>query len=84
MNILSTIIPIFIVIFLGLFARKLGFLTAEFLNQANRLVYYFAIPAMIFNSISQAALKTEFHPSVIFICLFSITFMIIAAGFLSL
>ncbi|MDA3919020.1 MAG: AEC family transporter [Deltaproteobacteria bacterium] len=70
MNIVSTIVPIFIVIFLGLVSKKWGFFTSDFLGQANRLVYYFAIPAMIFNSISKATLRTQFNLSVIMISLF--------------
>ncbi|MFH2059275.1 MAG: AEC family transporter [Pseudomonadota bacterium] len=72
MNIVSTIVPIFIVIFLGLIAKQRGFFTSEFLSQANRLVYYFAIPAMIFNSISKATLRTQFNLSVIMISLFTL------------
>ena len=48
MEIITTIVPVFIVIFIGFGARHRGFLSTEFTNQANRLVYYFAIPAMVF------------------------------------
>ena len=70
MNIVSTIVPVFVVIFLGLYAKHRGFFTPDFLNQANRLVYYIAIPAMIFSSIAKASLKTETHIPVILITLF--------------
>lgn len=69
MSIISTIVPIFIIILLGLFAKKRGFFTPEFLSQANRLVYYIAIPAMIFSAISKASLKTHINLSVIVITL---------------
>ncbi len=69
MTIISTIVPIFIIIFLGLFAKQKGFITPEFLNPANRLVYYIAIPAMIFSSISKAVLKTEMNLIVILVTL---------------
>ncbi|WP_300462659.1 AEC family transporter [Desulfobacula sp.] len=72
MNIVSTIVPIFIVVFLGLVAKQRGFFTPDFLGQANRLVYYFAIPAMIFNAISKATLRTQFNLSVIMISLFCV------------
>jgi len=72
MNIISTIIPIFIIIFLGLFAKQKGFITPDFLNQGNRLVYYIAIPAMIFSSISKAALNTQMNLEVIIITLISV------------
>ncbi len=69
MNIIATIVPVFIVIALGLLARRKGFITPQFLDPANRLVYYIAIPAMIFNSIAKATLKTQMNPWVIMITL---------------
>ena len=81
MNIISTIIPIFIIIFLGLFAKQKGFITQDFLHQGNRLVYYIAIPAMIFSSISKAALKTQMNFAVISITLGSlVAIMAVALG----
>lgn len=77
MNIVSTIVPVFVIIFLGLYAQHKGFFTPEFLNRANRLVYYIAIPAMIFSSIAKAGLKAEIHVSVILISLFVL--LVIAA-----
>jgi malate permease and related proteins len=77
MNIFSTIIPIFIIIFLGLFAKQKGFITQDFLHQGNRLVYYIAIPAMIFSSISKAALRTQMNFAVILVTLSSL--VVIAA-----
>jgi predicted permease len=47
MEILNTIIPIFVVILLGWAARLRGFLQPEFLGPANQLVYHLAIPALI-------------------------------------
>jgi len=79
MNIMSTIIPIFIVIILGLVARQKGFITQDFLNQANRLVYYIAIPAMIFSSIAKAALNTQMNFTVIAITLVSLFIIAVIA-----
>lgn len=59
MNIITTIVPIFTIIALGWFARKKGFMPPEFLAPANRLVYYLAIPAMIFRSISKSSLTAS-------------------------
>ncbi|OGR23072.1 MAG: transporter [Desulfobacterales bacterium RIFOXYA12_FULL_46_15] len=80
MNIISTIVPVFVIIFLGLYAKHRGFFTQDFLNQANRLVYYIAIPAMIFSAVSKASLKTEVHVSVILITLF-VLMTVAAAAF---
>jgi len=71
LNIVSTIIPIFSVIILGLLARWKGFIQQEFLEPANRLVYYLAIPALIFRAISKASLKAQFDVMVLAITLFS-------------
>ena len=65
MDILFTIIPIFVVILIGWLARQKGFIPSEFLGPANRLVYHLAIPAMIFRAISKGALKTDFNPAVL-------------------
>lgn len=62
---ITTIIPIFFVILLGWYAKQRGFVPPEFLGPANRLVFYLAIPAMIFRSISKASLKSEFNSTVL-------------------
>lgn len=72
MNIVSTIIPIFAVILLGWFARWKGFIKQEFLEPANRLVFYLAIPAMIFRAISRASFKAQFDIQVLGITLFAV------------
>jgi malate permease and related proteins len=69
MQILTTIIPIFAIIALGAVARRLNFIAQSFLDPANRLVYYLAIPAMIFRAISQSALGSEFNHQVVIITL---------------
>lgn len=69
MQTLTTIIPIFTIIALGAVARRLNFISPSFLAPANRLVYYLAIPAMIFRAISQSSLGAEFDHRVVFITL---------------
>jgi len=64
-HIVATIIPIFSLILLGVFARSRGFLPPAFLDPANRLVYYLAIPAMIFRAIAKASLTRQINPAVI-------------------
>jgi predicted permease len=72
MAIATTIIPIFALVILGWFSRQRGFTPPEFLSSANRLVYYLAIPAMIFRSVSRASLKNEFNLPVVLITLLTI------------
>ena len=79
MNIATTIIPIFAVITLGWFVRVKGFIPPEFLGPANRLVYYLAIPAMIFHAISKESLSARFDVAVLFITLLSVLAVFAAA-----
>lgn len=79
MNIIATIVPIFIVIFLGLVARVNGFISQSFLTQANRLVYFIAIPAMIFSAIAKSTLKTQMNLTVILICFAAVLLAAITA-----
>jgi len=59
-EILKTILPIFVIILLGWGLRRLDFMQEGFLKPANRLVYYVAIPAMIFREIAEAELVQHF------------------------
>ncbi|HDS15976.1 MAG TPA: AEC family transporter [Proteobacteria bacterium] len=61
-KIAETIIPIFMLIMLGGGARRFGFLRPEFMAAANRLVFYLAIPALVFRALSRASLRSEFDP----------------------
>jgi predicted permease len=60
-DILKTILPIFVIIFLGWGLRRLDFMQEGFVKPANRLVYFVAIPAMIFREIAEAALAEHFR-----------------------
>ncbi len=65
MQIINTIIPIFCVIFLGAAARKRGVISEEYLAPANQLVYYIAIPAMVFSATAKASLTTNLNAQVL-------------------
>ena len=82
MHILTTIIPIFIIVMLGWVVHRHGFLPDEFLGPANRLVFYVAIPAMIFQSIAQSTFGEFFNPLVIVLTL-SAAALIYAAAWLT-
>ncbi len=65
MSIVTTIIPIFAVVIIGWIARHRGFIPPEFWGPANRLVFYIAIPAMIFRAVSRSCLDRQFDPLLI-------------------
>ncbi len=69
MQIVYTIVPIFMIIALGWAVREKGFIPPGFFAPANRLVYYLAIPAMIFRAISKASIGENFHGNVLFLTL---------------
>ena len=72
MPIISTILPIFLVIFLGWAGRKKQFIPDVFIAPANQLVYYIAIPAMIFRAVAKASFYEAFDPVMLGITLFTI------------
>ena len=73
MEILNTIIPIFAIIFIGWFAYQRNFIPQSFLDPANRLVFYFAIPAMIFKAISGVSFSHNFDLTVLAIAITALT-----------
>jgi hypothetical protein len=81
MEILYTIAPIFVIILLGWLAKRWGFIPVEFFAPANRLVFYLAIPAIIFRSISRAKLRQEFDLMTLSITLLAVlTVFLLAWG----
>ena len=83
MEVIVTITPIFVIIFLGWVVRKKGFITPEFLEPANRLVYYISIPALIFNSIAKASFQEQFDSKVLFLTLLAATMLYAIADLLA-
>ena len=79
MNIVNTIIPIFALIIMGWAAKKKGFMPPEFLAPANRLVYYLAIPAMIFRAISRTDFYAQFNSRVLACTLIAILAVFVVA-----
>jgi len=81
MAVVTTIIPVFTIIVLGWIARERRFLPPELMRPANRLVFYFAIPAMIFQATSKSTFNTHFHPAVLVISLAAVTMVFVLAWF---
>jgi malate permease and related proteins len=69
MDILATIVPIFAVVLIGWWVHSRGLLPGEFFGPANRLVFYVAIPAMVFSAIAKASLRTQFNAAVVAVTL---------------
>jgi predicted permease len=62
---LLTVIPIFVMIFLGVVAARIGLLPDEARGPLNRLVFYYAIPAFLFQAIAGFPMDQGFNVGVI-------------------
>ena len=61
LNVVNTIVPVFAVILMGWFLRTREFFPPQLLAPLNRMVYYFAIPAMIFREVAGADFHLHFN-----------------------
>ena len=64
-QILLIVLPVFIVIGVGFGLRKTAILSQEFIYQLNRLVFYVALPLLLFHKISSAEFSESFNPVLI-------------------
>jgi hypothetical protein len=57
MAIIETIIPIFLIIIFGYILQQRGLITAQFIQEANRFVFLFSLPVLIFTGIMKSDIK---------------------------
>jgi predicted permease len=62
LHVAHTIAPIFVVILLGWFLNWRQFIPSSLIGPLNRLVYYLAIPAMIFKQVATSSFELYFDP----------------------
>ncbi len=55
------VLPVFIVIALGFGLKKTGLLREDFIYDLNRLIYYIALPALLFYKIDKADFFANFN-----------------------
>jgi predicted permease len=55
--ILSVLAPTFLLIAFGAVLLRSGFVSPEFLREGNRMVYWFGLPALLFNELATASLS---------------------------
>ena len=55
------VLPVFLVIGLGFSLKRTGLVNSDFLFNLNRLIYYIALPALLFYKIGTADFKTSFN-----------------------
>ncbi len=64
-EILTIVLPVFLVIALGYLLRRLELIDAAFLFQTNRLVYYIALPLLLFYKIGTADFLANFNGTLV-------------------
>ena len=65
LDVVNTIVPVFLVILLGYFLHTKELLPSPIIGPLNRMVFYLAIPAMIFREISRVSFSAYFSPSML-------------------
>ncbi|MEW6720228.1 MAG: AEC family transporter [Thermodesulfobacteriota bacterium] len=65
MDILLSVIPVFLLIALGAVLRRYGFLNQGFIDSANSLVYYILLPALLINELSAAEFRSAFSGTLV-------------------
>ena len=80
MAVLDGVIPVFLLVGLGALARRLGWAGDRFVTDLNRIIYWFAIPALLLRLLGRAHLGTAFSPGTVAACVAAT----LAAGLLAL
>ncbi|MCU0586552.1 MAG: AEC family transporter [Syntrophobacteraceae bacterium] len=57
----NTIIPVFSIILLGYIFKRKGLILPPYSRTANQIVFYVAMPAMLFNALAKAPFREFFH-----------------------
>ncbi len=83
LNVVNTILPVFVIILLGWGLKRAGKLPGDLIGPLNRLVYYLAIPAMIFREVANTAIQEHFKLLMLFDTLVPVFIVFLAACFLA-
>lgn len=77
LRIVSSIFPIFAVLFLGTILKRLNFIDDSFIKSSNKLIFYVCLPVLLFHKISSASLSSAIQVKPIVIMLGTITIIAI-------
>ena len=65
MDILQSVLPVFLVVAVGALLRRYRFLDEGFIDAANALVYYILLPVLLFHEISATEFRDAFSGSLV-------------------
>jgi len=74
MPVLQGIVPVFLLAGLGTLARHLGWAGPRFVSDLNRIIYWFAVPALLLRLLGTARLGEAFDPRMLGSCLAATAF----------
>lgn len=72
---LEATVPVFMVIILGYILMRVGFLTKEFTEVADKYVFKVALPVLLFKQIGTADIRSEFDIRFVLFCMIVTTVM---------
>ena len=77
----NIMLPMIILVFLGIYLRKVGFINKYFLSGANKIVFYVAIPILIFSNLFRVDIAqfTDFS-FVVFVFLYTVGAILVIWG----
>ena len=79
LEILNIVLPVFAVIALGAWLRRLKLIDAPFLQQTNRLVYYVCLPLLLFYEIGRADFLASFNGRLVLGSVLAVTITFLAS-----
>ena len=74
---INAVVPVFMMIVLGYFARVFGVVGETFVNQATRFVFRISLPALVFIKVAAIDINESFDQSKIGLMLFCIAALLI-------
>lgn len=74
---LSVALPIFLVMLSGFILKRKDIIKQDFINAANFIVFYIALPLKLFNSVSQSSVSDNFDLKFISFAILGTTFSVI-------
>jgi predicted permease len=80
--ILSVLAPTFLLIAFGAWLLRSGFVSPEFLREGNRVVYWFGLPALLFNELASASLAVGGPAKLMVVTMLAATAAVIALSYL--
>jgi hypothetical protein len=80
-TVLNVLAPVFLLILLGGVLQRSGFVSAQFLREANRVTYWLGLPALLFNSLATSLHSAEGAKGLLFTLLLS-TAAVLAISYL--